>query len=208
MIFSSDNGPARGANKAKLDLQYDTATGAGWGIAASKGITSGRKGYKAALFEGGINVPFIARWPGKIPGGKRDNSSLISAVDLLPTFCELAGASLPEGYKPDGISQTEVLKGKPSATRVKPLFWEMGGSKDSEFHWVNYAVVDQQWKFLTTADARRSELYNIADDPFETKNLASDKPDIVRKINAKLVEWKATLPEKPAGDVFSKERKP
>ena len=90
---------------------YDTATGAGWGIAASKGITAGRKGYKAALFEGGINVPFIARWPGKIAAGKVDDSSLISAVDLLPTFCELAGAELPSSYSPDGVSQVRYTDG-------------------------------------------------------------------------------------------------
>jgi arylsulfatase A-like enzyme len=61
VIFTSDNGPARPARTAKLELGYDTATGAGWGIAASRGTTAGRKGYKATLFEGGINVPFIAR---------------------------------------------------------------------------------------------------------------------------------------------------
>jgi len=87
VIFSSDNGPARARAKTELALTYDTATGAGWGIAAAKGTTNGRKGYKSALFEGGINVPFIARWPGKIPAGKTDRSSLISAVDLLPTLC-------------------------------------------------------------------------------------------------------------------------
>ena len=76
VIFSSDNGPARSAKPTKLELTYDTATGAGWGSAASKGITGGRKGYKAALFEGGINVPFIARWPGKIAAGKIDDTSL------------------------------------------------------------------------------------------------------------------------------------
>jgi N-acetylgalactosamine-6-sulfatase len=206
VIFSSDNGPARGSEKAKLDLQYDTATGAGWGIAASKGVTAGRKGYKAALFEGGINVPFIARWPGKIPAGKRDNTSLISAVDLLPTFCELAGATPPKGYQPDGISQVEVLKGKASATRTKPLFWKMGGGKDSEFHWANYAVVDQQWKLLTTADATRVELYDIAADALETKNLALDKAEIVAAITATLAQWKTTLAEKPSGAVFSAER--
>ena len=199
-------GPARGSENAKLDLQYDTATGAGWGIAASKGITAGRKGYKASLFEGGINVPFIARWPGKVPAGKSDNASLISAVDLLPTFCELAGATLPDGYKPDGISQVEALKGKSSATRTKPLFWKMGSGKDSEFHWANYAVVDQQWKLLTTTDGKRLELYDIAADPLEAKDLATEKPEIVMELITKLDAWKATLPEKPSGEVFSAER--
>ena len=92
VIFSSDNGPARAASPTELTLMHDTATGAGYGIGAAKGITGDRKGYKAALFEGGIGVPFIARWPGKIGAGKVDNESLISAIDLLPTFCELAGA--------------------------------------------------------------------------------------------------------------------
>ena len=58
VIFSSDNGPARASGKTELKLMYDTATGAGWGSAASKGITGGRRGYKASLFEGGIGVPF------------------------------------------------------------------------------------------------------------------------------------------------------
>ncbi|MDB4681982.1 sulfatase-like hydrolase/transferase, partial [Akkermansiaceae bacterium] len=72
VIFSSDNGPARASKAGELSLNYDTATGAGWGINAAKGITAGRKAYKASLFEGGINVPFIARWPGKIAAGKVD----------------------------------------------------------------------------------------------------------------------------------------
>ena len=91
VVFTSDNGPARSSRPVKLTLQHDTATGAGYGIGGAKGITGGRKGYKGALFEGGIGVPFIARWPGEIAEGKVDDTSLISAVDLLPTFCEIAG---------------------------------------------------------------------------------------------------------------------
>ena len=89
---------------------------------------------------------------------------------------------------------------------MKPLFWKMGGGKDSEFHWANYAVVDQQWKLLTSADAKRVELYDIAADALETKDLAAEKPDVVKGLVAKIEAWKATLPEKPTGEVFSQER--
>ena len=137
---------------------HDTATGAGYGIGASKGITGGRKGYKAALFEGGIGVPFIARWPGKIAAGKVDDTSLISAVDLLPTFCEVAGVKLPDAYKPDGVSQVATLMGKAQPTFARrPLFWKMHSAwpiqKTQPYHWVSYAVVDQHWKLLTNRDA-------------------------------------------------------
>lgn len=210
VIFSSDNGPARGSDKAKLELQYDTATGAGWGIAASRGVTAGRKGYKAALFEGGINLPFIARWPGKIPAGETDKTSLISAVDLLPTFCELAGATLPNDYHPDGISQVATLRGKATSTRSKPLFWRMEGAwppkKDAPFHWATYAVVDGQWKLLSNRDGSNVELYDIAADSLETKDVAKARPKVVKNIIAKLEAWKATLPENPSGNVFSSER--
>ena len=125
LVRSAADDPARASVPKKLALQYDTATGAGWGIGAARGVTGGRKGYKSALFEGGIGVPFIARWPGKIAAGKVDNSSLISAVDLLPTFCELAGVSLPKDYRPDGVSQVATLRGQPTTIRSKPLFWKM-----------------------------------------------------------------------------------
>jgi arylsulfatase A-like enzyme len=211
VIFSSDNGPARSAGPAELTLSYDTATGAGWGIAASKGITAGRKGYKAALFEGGINVPFIARWPGKIAAGKVDDSSLISAVDLLPTFCELAGAALPSTYSPDGVSQVNALLGSENPERQKPLFWKMDGAwpakKAQSYHWVTYAIVDKNWKLLSNDDASYVELYDIAADPMEKVDLKEGQPEIVATLLKKIEDWKVTLPAKPSGNVFSNERK-
>lgn len=210
VIFSSDNGPARAVGDAELKLQYDTATGAGWGIAASKGTTGGRKGYKAALFEGGIGVPFIARWPGKIAAARIDDRSLISAVDLLPTFCELAGAELPIGYTPDGISQVSTLLGQQSATRTRPLFWKMQSAwpirKAQPYHWASWAIVHQRWKLLTNADGSYAELYDIAADPYELEDVSDREPEKVKTLRQQLDAWKATLPQTPSGNVFSSER--
>ncbi len=204
VIFSSDNGPARSTKVGELTLQYDTATGAGWGINAAKGITAGRKAYKASLFEGGINVPFIARWPGKIPAGKIDNDSLISAVDLLPTFAKIAGAELPADYKPDGVDQSQVIQAKQEAKlREKPLFWKSGSNKKSKTHWVSYAVLHDQWKYVSNTDGSQQELYNIVADPFEKTDLKEGNPEALAQLTQLLADWKKTLPEKPTGDVFS-----
>lgn len=211
VIFSSDNGPARASKPADLALSYDTATGAGWGINAAKGITSGRKGYKASLFEGGINVPFLARWPGKIAAGATDDDSLISAVDLLPTFCELAGVNLPDDYESDGVSQVAVLKGEAIQTREKPLFWKSlspwPAQEAKPDHWVSFAVVHQNWKLVMSREGEHVELYDIVADPYEKADLKDDKPEAVAELSKLIEDWKATLPDKPTGDVFSAERK-
>jgi len=210
VIFSSDNGPARAAGPTKLALMYDTATGAGWGIGAAKGITGGRRGYKGALFEGGIGVPFIARWPGKIPAGKVDVVSLVSAVDLLPTFCELAGVTLPANYAPDGVSIVDVLKGKPMETREKPLFWKIGAPWPAHAarpdHWVAWAVVHDRWKLVANRDLSHVKLFDIAGDVTESKDLKAEKPELANALLARLKNWQASLPEKPTGRVFSKLR--
>ena len=210
VIFSSDNGPARASRPTDLSLSYDTATGAGYGIGAAKGITGGRRGYKAALFEGGIGVPFIARWPGKIAAGKVDDQALISAVDLLPTFCEVAGAKLPSDYTPDGVSQVDVLFGQPKPSRTKPLFWKMNGAwppqKSRPDHWVSWAVVRDEWKLVTNRDSSYVELYHLRNDPYEKHDRKEQNPTKVEQMLTLLDEWKATLPAKPSGDVFSEER--
>jgi arylsulfatase A-like enzyme len=207
VIFSSDNGPARGSTNSKLSLSYDSATGPGYGIAAAKGITGGRRAYKGALMEGGIGVPFIARWPGKVPAGKIDQSSIFSAVDLLPTFCELAGLKLPKSYQPDGISQVATLMGNGNKLREKPLFWKMSAPwpapKDRPDHWVAFAVVHNQWKLAVNKDHSHMELFELVRDPLEKKDLSKQNPVILTKLNGMLKKWLASLPEKPTGQVFS-----
>ena len=81
----------------------DTATGAGYGIGAAKGITGGRKGYKAALFEGGVGVPFIARWPGKIkPDSISDQT--ICLTDIMATAAAITGAKIPNNAAEDSFN--------------------------------------------------------------------------------------------------------
>ena len=210
VIFSSDNGPARSSRPAELGLMHDTATGAGYNVAAAKGITGGRKGYKSSLFEGGIGVPFIARWPGKIPSGRVDKKSILSAVDLLPTFCDVAGVVLPNDYQPDGISQINALMGNGMTMREKPLFWKFNSSWPPQtsrpHHWISYAVVENQWKMVTNRDQSHVELYDILSDPFEKKDLSKSRRPTVNHLTTTLNQWVSTLPAKPTGNVFSSER--
>ena len=97
VVFSTDNGPERSdENKGHK--------GQGQGKFYSVGETGGLKGEKRSLFSGGIRVPFIVCWPGVVSPGQVDKTSVITAVDLLPTFLDAAGVKLPEGYEPDGES--------------------------------------------------------------------------------------------------------
>ena len=210
VIFSSDNGPARAQPGTKLQTMNDTATGEGYNIAAAKGVTGGRKGYKAALFEGGIGVPFIARWPGKIGSGKIDRTSLLSAVDLLPTFCEIAKVKLPSTYRPDGISQVSALKGSGQARRSKPLFWKTiapwPARKTKPDHWVSFAVMMENWKLVANRSVDYVELYDLESDPLEAVNVADKHEKEVRRLRTMLNEWRASLPDRPSGKVFSRLR--
>jgi N-acetylgalactosamine-6-sulfatase len=191
----------------ELETYRDSATGVGYNIAGSKGITAGRKGYKASLFEGGINVPFIARWPGKIAEGEVDTTSLISAVDLLPTFCELAGARLPDDYQPDGVSQVKTLMGEPYPVRETPLFWYYNSrwppQERAPDHWVSYAVVHKNWKLVTNKDSSYQELYDISTDIYEENDMSASNPEIVQKMLGQLSDWQGTLPGSPDPKLFS-----
>jgi arylsulfatase A-like enzyme len=128
VIFSSDNGPEwTGAPASKW--QAEASTGPGMGTYYSVGETNGMRGRKRSLYAGGIRVPFIARWPGTVPAGEINTSSMMTAVDLLPTFLELAQVPLPTDYEPDGVSLTAPLLGK-EFTRTQPIFWEYAIASD------------------------------------------------------------------------------
>ena len=204
VIFSSDNGPAGNGRGGELKTMYDSATGEGFGIGAAVGTTGGRDGRKRSILQGGIGVPFIARWPGHIPAGSIDDVSWISAVDLLPTFCHLAGADIPDGYQPDGLDQSTTLMGTPSASRDKPLFWK--GIPGKRGNVPAYAILDGHWRLLTDMNLNVLELYDVNEDPLEQRNLTQSRPEIAAKLLKKLQPWQATLPDAPDATCFSEYR--
>jgi len=185
VFFTSDNGPE--------DYHIGNVRNSGMG---SPGVFRGRK---RSIYEGGIRMPCIARWPGKVPAGKVDKTSVIAAVDWLPTVCGLAGVKLSD-IKPDGEDISGVLQGKgisEKRPRKKPLFWEWRGgiAGNQEYRPPRLAIRDGDWKLFASADGARKELYNIPKDPEEKHNLADRNPDTVARLLPKLLAWKKTLPK-------------
>jgi arylsulfatase A-like enzyme len=132
-------------------------------------------------------MPFIARWPDRIPAGRVDATTVLAAVDMLPTLCAIAGAALPSNLKPDGMDVSSAIFGKP-LVRNKGLFWEYGRNPKSFAYppgrdrSPSIAVLDGKWKLLVNADGNGAELYDLQADPIEEKNLASEQPDLTQRL--------------------------
>ncbi len=182
VIFSSDNGPE--------DFYIGNASHSGIGHAHPF------RGRKRSIYEGGIRVPFIVKWPEDTPAGKVNNESVIGAVDFLPTICSIAGIEIPKNNSIDGEDMSAAIKGK-EIRRSKPLMWEWGFKifghplhKSPQL-----AIREGDHKLLINPDRSRVELYNIIKDPMEVDNIAKDHPELVKKLSKKVLDWKKTLPE-------------
>ena len=184
VIFTSDNGPhVEGGHDPKY---FD-----------SNGIN---KGTKRDLYEGGIRVPFIASWPGKIKAGSESN--LLSAFwDFLPTMAELTGQSPPK--KVDGLSMLPTLLGKPGQQQHDYLYWEFaerGG---------RVAIRKGNWKAVrydASADPHSPlELYDLSSDPEENLNVAGGNPEVASDLRV-LVEKARTAPANPKFDYLKKKQ--
>jgi len=132
------------------------------------------RGGKRNFYEGGLRIPFIVRWPGKIkPGTVSDHLGYFP--DVMPTLAELAGVKPPNNT--DGISFAPTLLGADKSDREqkehKFLYWEDPGS---------CAVRVKNWKAIKPSNKENFELYNLADDIEEKNNIADQHPDIVKKI--------------------------
>lgn len=203
VVFSTDNGPeiTRG-EEAKIHRKGEEGLGGYYSV----GETAGLKGRKRSLFSGGIRVPLIVRWPGVVPAGQTNNTSVITAVDLLPTFVEVAGASMPEGYTPDGQSISAAFKGE-DFVRTKPIFWEWKGGDHHDFTWPTLGVRDGKWKLLVNTETNASELYDLEVDWAETKDVSAIHPEVVKRLTGGLVSWKNGLPKTPSENSLSAARK-
>ena len=161
--------------------------------------SAGLRGSKLSLYEGGIRVPCIVWQPGVVPAGRVDEASVFTAWDLFPTLCAQASAKLPEGYSSDGQDLSKALRGQ-SVTRTQPLFWEYGRNTNSfafpggANRSPNLAVRDGVWKLLANADGTEAELYDLASDPNESKNLAAEKSDVATRLSNAAVTWRKSFP--------------
>lgn len=167
VLFSSDNGPHK---EGGHDPAYFNST-------------AGFKGIKRDLYEGGIRVPMIARWPGKIAAGKV-NHYIGAFWDFLPTFAQMAGSS--KALTTDGVSIVPTLLGKGKQPEHPYLYWEFheeGGRQ---------AVRMGKWKGVKTGVKNNKnaplELYDLQTDPKEENNIAVNHPELVEKINQYIKE--------------------
>lgn len=185
VIFTSDNGPA-------ITRMHPHG---------SSGPLRAKKGH---LYEGGIRVPGIIRWPGVIEAGTVSDQA-VSGVDILPTLCELAGVTPPGDRVLDGTSIVPLFTGKP-IKRTQPLYWQFIRANDE----IKVAIREGDWKLaarlttpslggsgsleaaemkaLKTAELTGFELYHLAKDVAEQYEVSADNPDVFQRLQSRMIE--------------------
>jgi arylsulfatase A-like enzyme len=151
---------------------------------------------KGWLYDGGIRVPLIARWPGKIPAGSVSKVQ-VTGTDHYPTLLDLAGLPLQPEHHRDGKSYLPALKGKDY--RRDPMFWHSSLGRPAQTGDTrSSAVIDGRWKLiqwysLEDESIERVELFDLEADPGEQHDLAGQHPDQTARLGAMLDEWKSSV---------------
>ena len=159
VIFTSDNG-AQGGTWREMNAFFDS--------------TGGLRGNKGAFYEGGLRVPFLARWPARIqPGSTSDH--ICCFQDMLPTCCDIAGIESPA--ETDGISIMPTLTGEGAQDEHLALYWEYPRRET-----IGRATRMGDWKAVQPRPDRPVELYNLAADPAEETDVAAAHPALLREM--------------------------
>lgn len=155
VVFSSDNGPV-------------TANWINWWEVNAHGDSGGFRGRKHYLYEGGIRVPAIIRYPGVVEAGSVSDQPVIG-MDWFVTLAKLGGGRVPTDRDIDGIDIAPVFSGEELPERS--LFWALNAASELEF-----AVRKGRWKLLLDKQQQPAELYDLEEDPLEFFNLIKNKP--------------------------------
>ena len=145
------------------------------------------RGWKTQLWDGGIRIPFCLQWPAQVAPGRKIASPVMS-IDLLPTILAATGAALPA--KIDGTNLLPVVTGKADKLPPRNLYWRFNDS---------WAVRDADWKLICIGTQGKPQLFRIATDISESKNLVSDEPAIARRLETAYKEWAAQMMPKQWG---------
>ena len=154
---------------------------------------------KGSTYEGGLREPCIVRWPGHVPAG-RVSDAIFSTLDLLPTFGNLAGFKPPTDRIIDGVDQTDLILGK-SDPGARDHFYYFC---QNELHAVRkgiWKLILPNWQrfygYVKDKGSNKIELYDLKTDIGETRNVAKERPEIVKDLLklAKSFQWPDHLPE-------------
>ncbi len=176
VVFASDNGPV-------------TSNWLRWFEVNAYGETGGFRGRKHYLYEGGIRVPAIIRYPRLIKPGTTTDTPVIG-TDLFVTLTALGGGALPDDRPIDGIDIVPVLKGGTLPERA--MFWALASVSDVEF-----AVRRGDWKLLSDGHYKPVALYNLREDPLEFFNLLEQQPKVVRELSQSLRRNASSIRDDP-----------
>jgi arylsulfatase A-like enzyme len=185
VIFTSDNGGVGGYVREGIKRGGDITDNAPL------------RGGKGMLYEGGVRVPYIFRWPGKIaPGTTCDQP--INSVDLYPTLIATAGGKPADGYTLDGVSYLGLLTGDSQARLDRDaIYWHfpgyLGAGPGSWRTTPAGSIRAGDWKLLEFFETGKRELYNLRDDPGEKNDLAGTMPDRVQAMHARLIAWRQAV---------------
>lgn len=186
VVFTSDNGTTHGGRDPEFHI--------GGVDAKFFNSTAGLRGWKGSVYEGGIRVPCVVKWPGKVaPGTVTDIASYFP--DWFPTLAAIAGAPLPSGQKLDGINLGSVLQGQSAAQREELMIWDFHGYGGL------VAIRDGKWKAVRRDLLRKTpsawELYDIDQDKEEANDVAAAHPDVVLRLEAAYLKTRTAEPDFP-----------